>query len=1231
MRKRIKELAEGRVEVSKPIVEFSSDKLELEVFEGEDYKGYFTITSSNQIPIKGRVYSANPRMECLTEEFEGMRAQIAFQFHSTGLVEGDILKGDFFVEYNQGEYNLSFAVIVSKPYETHTTGTIKNLDQFVELAREHWQEAKDMFYSPGFLHLFKQDEVTERLLYEGIRTGNQTSWNLEEFLLACRKKEAVLISVDYDSMPAGAKSEGALLTFEHVKETLLQKFIVTKNTWGQAEFDVLSDAKFIKPQKKKLTADDFLGSEATVGFYLCPEHMHAGKNYGRLTLKNIRQEITLPICARKDMDDCSNQEPGHTSMPSGRKKEIPSGHTSMPSGRKEEIPSGHTSMPSGRKKEIKQLQKLLVDTYIDYRLKRIVTGRWAIRTCRTLDDLIARDNSNVWYRLLKAQAYLTNGQRQDAEWILEEFKRKYKEKSSPQWGYYLYICTLMDQEELYISRLTEEIEQIFLEHNDNLLLFWCLLFLRHSYEKNPYRKLRAIEKRVMDGEDSPVLYAEAYCLYCQEPYLLHRLTEFELKILNWARKRQALNKAIAEQMISVFPERMPYKRSVLFLLEACDGILDVEQLLPVACGYLIRNQKYGRRYFRWYEKGVAAKQRITGLYEAYLLSMDTRAIQELPKVIQMYFKYNSQLSYKQKAILYVNIIAAKKSQPRAYEQHYLAMEKFAWEQLGQGHIDDNLAVVYEEALSGGIYPPEIWEALADVLFVHRLTCLEPEAARVIVLQRQLKKPMVIPITDGEAYFPLYSNEYSILIEDTHGKRYSSSMFYQLEKLMYPARYLRPAMSHSKGKLPYLLYYFANRSAQEIFEEKDLVHFETVMDSEEVSSAYKSWLFPKMCRLLFAMDLTDEIQTRLQQTEVSRMPPKDRGCIMEICIKKRLYEEAYQIAETYGCEHVPAAARVLLLNNQIQKTGFKKEELLLKLTVDTFLAGKYNDTMLSYLCSCYQGPVSVMASILECAELFDLCVFPLAERILVQMLYTSEFVTNMDEIYQCYEERGNSRIKGACLTLFSYNSFVRNAVPLEHFFQYLRRFYLDQEEMNEVCELALLQYYSGNPSILKQDEKQAEALLVKYLQRGTHFAFFKQLGSRFVRKYQLYDKYYIEYRGQGQVWIHYTFADGSVEEADYISEEMTEVYDGVFVKKLTLFLGEEVQYYISEVTDGKTEVTESGMIQCISEKTEAQTGRYGRLNEMIGLLEEGKQDELEERMQAYRRLNHIVQDTFTIIA
>ncbi len=92
--------------------------------------------------------------------------------------------------------------------------------------------------------------------------------------------------------------------------------------------------------------------------------------------------------------------------------------------------------------------------------------------------------------------------------------------------------------------------------------------------------------------------------------------------------------------------------------------------------------------------------------------------------------------------------------------------------------------------------------------------------------------------------------------------------------------------------------------------------------------------------------------------------------------------------------------------------------------------------------------------------------------------------------------------------------------------------------------------------------------------------------------------FIEYRTQpqSQVYIHYAYDDGTVDEGSYEIRDMKEMYDGIHVSIFQLFHGETIQYYITEnyleengvVTE---HVTQSGTLSGMSE-TSAMSGKQG---------------------------------------
>jgi len=1179
VRKRIDELARGRFACTEPMIAFSGERVELQVLEGKNCQGEFEIKSENNIPLRGKVYSSSPRMECLTSRFEGNAVRIRYEFHSEGLIEGDIQKGDFFIVCNQAEYNLSFVVTVIKPYADTCIGAVRNLHDFTRLAQEGWEEARKVFYSPFFKNILGEKERGKWLLYEGLAKGIPTDLNMEEFLFACGCKQKILCSADENNV-----------VFHDVKEQLKHHIILQKNTWGYIELSITSDASFIKPEKSKITTEDFVGSVCEVNYFILPQEMHSGKNYASLMLKNVNQQITLNICASRE-------------------------------------PAAMEGNPT--RQEIKKCQSKLVNLYIDFRLKKMVTGAWAKASIRVLDELVVKKPGEVWYRLMKAQIFFMNGQRQETEWILSEFKREWKDKKSPEWGYYLYICTLMEREESFADKMVMEIEDIYRRHSDNIMLFWCLLLLRKEYAEDNFRKLKILEYRILEGSKSPFLYVESYCLFLNDPYLLSHLGEFELKIFHWARKYKALTKELAEQLLTVMPERMEYSRMMMLLLENCYALIQDEEALGAVCSFLIKNQKYGKRFFPWYERGVMKKLRMTGLYEAYVMSMDPRSVMEVPRIILMYFKYNSQLEYRMKAVLYVNIIANKEKNPKDYEQYRQAMEVFAYEQMEEGHIDDNLAVVYNEVAKEGVHSTKLAEVLSNVAFYHKLTCLDKNAFRVIVTDSAQRQQQIVPVIKGCAYFKLYSNEYSVFVEDHRGNRYSQSISYQLEKLMYPSKYLRDCMKYAPDSLPFILFYFSGRRAVEYFSEEDLDYFRIVMNDERVSDSMQAWLCAKMIRLLHAMGNTGEINLYLGKIDYGKMTGEEQAYLLETLTGHELYDHAYRLGSEYGWERCSLPGFAKCVSHQIKSLQYEENERLLKYAGEVFFKGEYDAVITEYLCRYYEGSTKAMEAVWKAAGELGVLAHGLEERILVQMLYTTEFIDSAADIYESYEKEGDKKLKKAYLNYFSYYNFVKDMVPPAHLFEKLRKIYGQEGNLPTVCELALLRYLAEEPACGMEEEKLIEAILQKYLYQGTMFAFYDKFSDKIKKQYQIYDKSFVEYKSHPhrKVQIRYKSRDN---QDVYVTEDMTEMYEGIYVKEFILFYGEGIQYYISEKTEGEMITTESGMVLGKAGEGEADKGRYGKLNELLFLRGKGESRKLAAKMQQYRNLQEKTQETFTVM-
>ena len=1176
MRKRIQQLASGKFDCSRPCLSLSTDKVELELLEGKDETGDFIITSTNRVKMRGIVYSSNPRMECLTPQFEGEEVKIRYTFHSGGLMEGDIQKGDFFIVCNQGEYNLSFVVSVSKLYADSSCGKMRSLSDFTRLAKESSEEACRLFYSNNFKNLLKEER--ERLFYEGLRSRPQPVQAVEEFLTALHRKKRVELFLEETEK-----------SFYGIKETKKEQIGICRRNWGAVETFVSSDAAFLVPEKKRLTDEDFLGNRCFLEYYIDKEKMHSGKNFGKIYIQSPHCCLTFTVTATEKA-----KEEGAVS-------------------------SDRMELQAGRIK--------LTQLYMDYRLKKIVTGFWANRSVEILEHLSAIEPENELWILMKAQAFLINRQKQEASWILSDYKRNSTDHTTPLWGYYLYLCTLMEREESYVNRLTEEIGQIFLRHPHSTMLFWILLFVKEEYYRNPFRRLKAIEQWVGSGNSSPYLYLEAYYLIWQDSYLLTQLDSFEIKILNWAAKQDVISTDIAMQVKSLLPEQREYKKQLYPIIERCYEADRSPEMVAAACSYFIRGQQFGTKYHVWYERGIESEIRITNLYEAFLLSMDASGIEPMPKMLQMYFQYHCTLPYKYMAVLYVNIIGSKDRQPELYQRYRRTMEQFAVTQLEAGHMDDNLAVIYHEILPLILWNEELARKAADILFVHRMSCKNPRAAQICVLQEPLKDMQIVPVVNGCAYFKAFTKQYVILFLDTEGNCFTEED-YQENELIDPENYLEKCMELAPDEPAYLVYYFSGRKQKQDLNRKDDRYIRALLESEKVRAAYKAKLFADMVRFCEEEKEQKLVQQYLQDAPVEDMTRKDRCCMEELLIGYQMYEKAYRFVQMFGYDYLKSSAKVSLCSYEIMQCGFEEDDYLIGFAQACFDEGKYNDVILTYLCRVFQGPTKQMAAIWKAAGMFEINTFDLEERIITQMLYSTDYVNDMEQIYESYCAKGGRElICMAYLSYFSHSYFVKDTIVPPHVFMQIKERYVKKMELNDICRLGLLKFLAEQEQRETADKKIADSLLAEFTTQNRYFSFYKKFEEPMLHKYHLYDKFFVEYHTEAgrRVILNY-----SVNGAPFQKEELPEIYDGIYGTMFILLFGEDISYYISEQTENGWKVTESSRLSNHDIYGDGNQSRYDRLNRMMFEFTAGDVKALREQIGQYDVLLHASKEIFTLL-
>ncbi|MCR4955380.1 MAG: DUF5717 family protein [Lachnospiraceae bacterium] len=1173
MRRRMQELAAGVYEKEGPKLVLSKERIELSFMEGETLEGSFEINSTNQVLMRGIVYSDNPRMVVKEAEFSGTTAQIDYKFDTEGLVEGDIQKGSFFIICNKNEYSLSFVVSTKGPVLKLRDCEIDSLDAFCAYAKEDYKGAYQAFVSDSFVYCLKKEQkeipfMRRVLAYEGAPLSN-----LEEFLVSTGKKKPVHYSCNYQPK-----------TYEGIVEDLREVIEVTKDGWGYSHIEVSSDAEFLVLQSNVYNTEDFIGYSCSIPFFICVEKLHAGMNYGRIKISAGKEEFSFDICCSKPYQ--------------------------LSDGAKE-------------RQDMKSTLWELTSLLVDYQIKKVMPASWAAETLMKIEHLLAMNEGNSLFWIAKAQVLIMSSRSQEAQWILDHAKKVKENKLSLEYAYYLYVTTLLNHDKIYVHRVAEEIREIYLRDRESDALFWMMLQIGEAFENSRARKYQAIKRHCQNGSASPVFYAEAFELLMERPELLEDFGDFEVKILNFGFKKGLLTKKLGLYMVSVVGFSKHYYPLMTRILEYFYNTYQGEDFLEALCMHFIGRGRYGKSEFRYYELAVEAGMMIHGLYEAFIISAYNAGIHEYPKMVQYYFQYKTNLSYKYKAFIYAGIIQNKEKQQKLYESCKQEMEEFAYEQLNLGHMNEHLAVIYSLYLSEVTLTHEMAKNLAPLLYVHKLTVEDKNLARVVVVHRQLKKISTYPIINGVAYFPIYAKDRVIGFEDFLQQRYIKSVDYDLQLLLTADALTKKCLKLAPEQMPYLIHFYdydkMNEKQLDLMSENELGYLNILLSSDVIEDEFKKCIRPALIGFYHDTGRTELLDEYLRSMEFDGLTQNMRILACELLIERGFFERAFVVMVSYGCNMITASYLLTLCCSMIEELEYEEDDYLLGLCILVFKRHKFNEVLLKYLSKYMYGSTKSLYDLWLETRDFGIDTFELEERLLVQMMYTEKFVPNSQEILSSYMKAGGKKlVLDAYISYFAYQYFVKesmaNTLAMQQIYDMEKR----EDRLFDCLKLALLKWLLETES---KDYETMKKLYDEFILDGYRFEFFGQLPKEVTVDFPRNGKVIIEYRTgeNATVYIRSKHSDYfNKMQDDYKTEKMEQMYDGIFVKEATLFYGDTLQYYISELQNNRQVIMTSGQVANREIANRSAKSRYDKINALIIAETLGEHRSFEKGLEKYDR-------------
>lgn len=1187
MQDMLKQITERRLEYENGSLDFSCAKAELFLQPGECCEGSFGIFVHG-VHVIGRVSSSDIRMECLTTELAGTDEEIAFRFHGEHMQAGEVIKGYFYVVSNLGEYSLPFAVIASEGVLQSSAGPIKNLFHYVNLARDNWKEAVDLFYSPDFVNILAGNDSQYYTLYMGLSSDEGNAHNVDQFLTAIHKKQPL----EYQLMETELDVEKPVGMAE-------LEVNLTCGGWGHTCLQVSVQGEFLFTEKQTITDEDFVGGVCRLSVFVDGSMLHGGRNLGCLTLFDTEHTLTVPVTVH-----CSR---------------------------------GGAALARAVR-ERKRIMVQLMEHYTAMRLKQISTAIWLKESGKLVDDLVAMDEQDVAARLFQARLMIADQRDHEAGWLLdhagellEHGQGLHGAEPVALEAYYLYLTMLLKQDGEYTAQVAERVRNIYYEHPSQWRVAWLYMNLSEDFQRNPGAKWSFLAKLSGYGCSSPVIYIEALKLLNMNPAMLRRLGDFELQVLGYGNKKNVLSPELLEQTYYLAERSKEYSPRLYALLRGCYERLPQERILKEICRLLIKGNKVTPEAFAWYKRGVEEELRITKLYEYFMMALNLDGEICLPKQVLLYFSYQNNLDYARSACMYRYLLEHKEEYIDLYADNHQQMQDFAVEQIRRGRVNKDLAILYRELLTDDRIDEEVARQLGHMIFAHEIRLDNSAIRNVVIYQPGNRMETIYPVVGERACFALYGSDCLVLLEDGSGCRYLQGIPYTVDKLMIPGRYIRRVAGWVKNSPELDLYLYRSR---ELSEETDMeALWLRVWQHESLEVSVRREACLRLMQHYYQTDQKPKLKgflTELQAELLGRQERLEAVRYMVICGN---YEQAYRWLCDYMLYGLDGKAMVCLAGQMIQSREYARDEQLIKLSELIFQEKKYDGTILRYLCLHYQGLSRDMRNIWKAARSYDVECHELSERLLLQMLLTGVYVGEQDEIFASYLSGGaDPEVEAAYLSQSAYDYFVRDKEAQPEIFREIMRLHQCGEPVRKVCRLAFVKYYAERAQELTEEIHQTAGDFIRQLMdegiRLKAFLSYKGLEKELA---PIIDRTFIEYHGHPDsvVRIHYLLTQENSGEDLYITEEMLPICGGVCSKEFVLFFGETLQYYIMEERGRVEQLMESGKL-CRSDAPALEhEGRFERINEMVTSRVLEDYDSLDRQMEEFYRTEYFNREFFQL--
>ena len=821
-----------------------------------------------------------------------------------------------------------------------------------------------------------------------------------------------------------------------------------------------------------------------------------------------------------------------------------------------EVPKTETveiKKPAGKRFQKKKQWKRLITAHLHYIMNSSRRDQWieALRACFPMD-----------YALEGYLAYLKKD---------EDGKQKYLNLAAgvtePEEGAsmeqvlrYLitqYIKCKITKNELDKDEFYSEVRQY---QSDGYQHIFCTVLLERMgyYQENVMGLWEDLNQLWADGCYSPYLYLYQAMILLQEPDLLVRLDPQTVGICRFALRYDLLteNEVLAISFLAA--KKKKETPAILSLLMGCYKKFHTTDTLHSICALLIRGEKQGPQYLKWFELGVKHHLRLTELYEYYMYSLGEEDFSNLDPAVYSYFEYENHLRDSVKAKFFRHIVENRETHPQEYAVYENPIHDYVIKQAENGKINATLAYLYNELLPKEADITQLADKLPDFIFAYHIVChTDKKIVRVAVVHDEGGGEQNYRMQDGGAVVHIATPNYRIYFVDDNGYYHAGTVDYEIKKLCRLDEFAEMCYQYGADSLLVKLHLFSKILAENVeisTKEAILIHELVRSDVLGVEYQHKGLLILYDYYKSIGEDaLLEEVIRDIDFHYISR---ERQAGILQTMIQYQMNEDALGVFRKYELTECTPKLILLLITWVLEEKQQKFDPYYMRICDFLYDKGEKNKVTLSYLLNYYMGDTKKLLDFYKAAEKNGVEIRDGAlERLLGQALFTGADLLAFEDPFEEYYEYGANRtLVKAFLSEISYEYLTGR---LELTVEWKNRIAKEGlATQNPVLVLAILKYFSAQETLSANECEWTRFQLAECAAKGKYLAFMKDFKGKMEVPFEIENAQMLEWiaSGKGDVYIE-------------INKEkllpMRRILPDVYCFATILFSGETCRYRIFE--------------------------------------------------------------------